>query len=321
MLTKRQYRATLYLLTCCLLALSLLSLFVGPSGLGLAHPAHNHAIFSYRLMRMLLALIAGSSLAASGASLQAIFQNTLADPHIFGISGGAAVGASLVIAFAPLSGAFLPSTGAILGGLLAFLLVFFYVGKKNPSLSDCLLLGILINALAAALITLLKIWLPAAKTQSLLYWLVGSIGPVDEAHFFLIVILWLSGMAILWKIRTELELLSFGIEESRLIGINTNAVLKLVMIANCLLIGNVVSFAGLIGFIGLVIPNMVRCYFFDLRQALPITIMLGALSLVFFDIGSRLSFILIQSEIPVGALSALCLSPLFFYLLLRTRHA
>lgn len=321
MLTWKKNRSILFALLLFLIALCLLSLFVGPSGFLFAHPVHNQAIFNYRLTRVLLALIAGSSLAASGASLQAIFQNSLADPHIFGISGGAAVGASLVIAFAPLSGFFLPSTGAILGGLAAFLLVFFYLGKKNPSLSDCLLIGILVNALAAALITLLKTWLPPAKTQSLLYWLVGTIGPVDQDHLYLILFLWLVGMGMLWKIRTELELLSFGIEESRLIGINTNAVLRLAMIANCILIGNVVSFAGLIGFIGLVIPNMVRFYFFDLRQALPITMILGALALVFFDIGSRLSFLFIHSEIPVGALSALCLSPLFFYLLVRDRNA
>lgn len=305
-----------------LIILCIISLGIGASGWFSNDTFAQRAILSYRLTRILLALIAGSSLAASGASLQAIFQNPLADPHLFGISGGAAVGATFVIAFAKSASFLLPSTGAILGGILAFTLVYFHLGRENPSpLANCLLVGILINALAASIITLLKTLLPASKIHSLLFWLVGSISTVEHLHLVIIVPLWLIGLGLLLKFRGELELLSFGIEESRLVGINADAVIKVAIIANCILIGNVVSFAGIIGFIGLVVPNMVRYFLLDLRFALPAAMVIGAIGLVFFDMLSRLSFFVVASEIPVGALTALCLSPIFFLLLLKQRHA
>lgn len=314
-------RAMLFALVSLLIILFFISLGIGPFGWSLSLDSLiSNAIFSYRFQRTLLALIAGSSLAASGVSLQAIFQNPLADPHLFGISGGAAVGAALVTAFCTES-MLLPSVGATIGGILAFSLMFFYWGSRSHTpLANCLLIGIIVNSLAAALITLLKTWLPPAKTRSLLFWLVGNITAVDRFHLCLIIFIWILGMGLLWHIRSQLELLSFGVDESRLLGIDAKKIIQIALLANCLLIGNVVVFAGMIGFIGLVIPNMIRIYFLDMRLALPFSIIFGALALVFFDLLSRLSFMLIASEIPVGALSAILLSPLFFLLLMRTRH-
>ena len=136
------HKFMLFMLAFFLLCLCYCSLSVGIAGWGIDITSHR-AIFSYRLIRILLALIAGSSLAASGASLQALFQNPLADPHLFGISGGAALGASLVIAFSQSSSFLFPSTGAIIGSIIAFMLVFFYIKKNgNISLLHCLLVGI-----------------------------------------------------------------------------------------------------------------------------------------------------------------------------------
>lgn len=304
-----------------LLGLCYCSLGVGISGWAIDFSSHP-AVFSYRLIRILLALIAGSSLAASGASLQALFQNPLADPHLFGISGGAALGAALVIAFSNSTSFILPGTGAFIGGIIAFVLVFFYLKKQGSvSLVHCLLVGILINALSASIITLLKTLLPATKTQSLLFWLVGNLNSVEYSELLIIIPLWIIGLSLLLKIRAELELLSFGTDESRLLGVDTDQISSIAIIANCILIANVVSFAGLIGFIGLVIPNMVRSFLLDLRLTLPVSMVIGAIILVFFDMLSRVGFFYIQSEIPVGALTALFLSPLFFIILLRHRDA
>lgn len=308
---------TILLVTC------FLSFMIGPLGISNSILTENNsAILTYRAGRILLAIIAGSALGACGASLQAIFRNPLADPHLFGISGGAALGAALVISFWSQSSWLAPSIGAIIGGLGAFLLLFYYLRKASShTLNHCLLVGVLINSLAASIITLLKTILPPMKTQSLLYWLVGHIGAVESTHFVFIVPVWLLGLLLLLSLRGELEILSFGSLETKILGINVDAIIRLAIIANCLLIGNVVAFAGMIGFLGLVVPHFVRLMIFpDMRFVLPASSILGAIVLVFFDSLSRLSFSLWQTEIPVGALTALFLSPLFFFLLVRGRH-
>jgi iron complex transport system permease protein len=324
-MNKRSYLTLVITLIIALIMLSILSLMIGSSGFShhlwiTTHEGGFH-ILQYRFCRIMLAIIAGSSLAASGASLQALFRNPLADPHLFGISGGAALGASIAIAF--FASDLMPSTGAIIGGLCAFLLVFFYLQtSQNGPLSHCLLVGILINSLAAALITLIKTMLPAHKTQSLLFWLVGSITVVEPSHFLIIVPLWLIGILSLWFIKGELEILSFGIEETRLLGIDADKIVKIAIVANCILVGNVVAFCGMIGFLGLVAPHFIRMLVdANLRTLLPIASFVGALLLVGFDTLSRLSFFLWQSEVPVGAISALILSPVFFFLLMKDgRH-
>lgn len=304
-----------------LIVLAVLSLFIGPSGFSFPDfidETSRDAILNYRFTRIILAIIGGSSLAASGASLQAIFRNPLADPHIFGISGGAALGASIVIAFFSDS-ALLPSAGAIIGGLAAFSLLFYYLqNSPTHSLSQCLLVGVLINSLAAALITMLKTTLPMAKTQSLLFWLVGHITVIDPNSFYVVVPLWIVGMVTLLSIRGELEVLSFGVDESHLLGINAHKIIKIAIAANCILIGNVVAFAGMIGFLGLVVPHLVRMLINpNLFVVMPIAAIGGAALMVLFDGLSRASFLLLSSELPVGALSALILSPVFFLLLLK----
>lgn len=321
-MTQTRYNLLIIGLLLSLMLVTLLSLLVGPTGLSIFSSTNlfntSDVILHYRGSRILLAIVAGSSLAASGASLQAIFRNPLADPHIFGISGGAALGASIVIAFLA-ERAVMPSAGAIAGGLLAFVLLFYYVqNSPSVSLGQCLLVGVLINSLAASLITVLKTTLPINKTHSLLFWLVGHISVIDPSAFFLILPLWIIGLAALFTIRGELELLSFGVDETCLLGINADRVIKIAIAANCILIGNVVAFAGMIGFLGLVVPHLVRHLVnANLYFVLPIAAIGGAILLVFFDTLSRLSFLVLDSELPVGALSALILSPAFFLLLIR----
>jgi len=284
---------------------------------------HGSAIFWYRLSRIILATLAGSALAASGASLQAIFQNPLADPHLFGISGGAALGAALVIAFLSDHSAIMPSAGAMAGGMCAFLIMFACAeSAKGENLSHCLLVGVLINAVAASAITLLEAVMPAHKTQSLLFWLLGHINLVDPKDLMVIIPMWVIGMTFLWLIKGELEILSFGFEETTLLGINAKKMVKIAVFANCLLIGNVVAFAGMIGFLGLVVPHLIRLTINpNMRVVLPIAAVLGAVFLVAFDCLGRLCFLLLKSEVPTGALSAVFLSPVLFALLLkRLRH-
>lgn len=310
-MNKTSYHYYLLSLTILLVILFCLSIIVGTYGIKLPHGP----ILAYRVNRTLLAIIAGSSLAASGTSLQALFRNSLADPHLFGISGGCAMGACLAIAITDISILILPSLGAILGGFLAFLIIYFYISKK-VNLEYNLFIGILINSLAASLITMLKIILPAAKTQNMLFWLMGNISIVNSKDFMIIIPLWILGLLMLWHVKGELAVLSFGIIESKSLGINTDFIIRITIIANSILIGNVVAFAGLIGFLGLVIPHLIRIMITpNTRFILPLAMIMGAMLMMFFDILSRISFMLFTTEIPSGALAALLLSPLFLILL------
>lgn len=317
-MTKKKYVMLLCILIAGLITLSFLALVVGSSGASIPHGA----VFTYRLNRLALAAITGSALATSGASLQALFRNPLADPHLFGISGGAALGACVAIAFFSSHTMILPTLGAIIGGFISFFVIFFYLRtSKSNALGNYLLIGVLLNSLTAAFITLLKVILPAHKTQSMLFWLVGNISAIDPVYFFIIAPVWLVGMASLWSIKGKLEILSFGLDESQALGINTKAIIQQSIAANCMLIGMTTAFVGLIGFLGLVIPHCMRMLFHaNLRFSLPLSAIGGALVMVLFDSLSRLSFFFFQSEIPSGALSALVLSPLFFGLLLLDRH-
>lgn len=306
------------------LILAVFSFSMGPDGFSLPFLFNTDGlqIAQLRLNRLILSLVAGSSLAASGCSLQALFRNPLADPHSFGISGGAALGACLVIAFMPISSA-LPSMGAIVGGFIAFVILFFLVIKWNVlDLGQAVLVGVLLNALAAGCITMLKTGLAANKIQSLLFWLIGSIQPIPTSYFFIIIPLWITGLFMLFSLRGELEAMSFGITESRLLGVHPEKVIQKIVFANAILIGNVVSYAGMIGFVGLVIPHFVRLYFHaDLRLLLPLSTIFGGICMIFFDGLSRSSFFLFGSELPIGALASVVLSPFFFLLLFKGGHA
>lgn len=322
-------RSSYYLIITCLTVLALMLcaiyLCIGPMGWSASvwsqSNANNHAITIYRAVRLILVIIAGSSLAISGISLQAMFRNPLADPHLFGISGGAAVGAGVVICFFSNHPYISPSYGAIAGSLCAFALLSYCFRLSSNMLGQYILLGVLINSVAAAIITLLKTTLAANKTQSLLYWLVGHIGSVETKSLLFIIPLWLISTYALYYLRGPLEILSFGTDEAELLGINSSSVIRVATIANCILIGNVVSFAGMIGFLGLVIPHLVRMTIAnDLRIALPISGIIGAMIMVFFDCLSRSSFLIFSSEVPTGALAALFLSPLFFLLLIKQKN-
>lgn len=310
--SKKRYQKLLLILVLTLVVVALISLLVGPTGLAWT----DLRILRYRFSRIVLAIVVGSSLAASGASLQALFKNPLADPHLFGISGGASVGACLALAFFT-SFTVLPSLGAILGGMLAFLVLFSYL-RSSYMLNNCLLVGILINSLAASIITLLKIALPAHRSQSLLFWLLGHVGAVAERDFLLIIPLWFLGLGLLWSLKGRLEILSFGFDEGRLLGLDPEKISRLAIIANCILIGNAVAWAGMIGFLGLFTPHLVRILISaDLKILLPLSSLLGAIIMLVFDSLSRLSFWFFGSEIPVGALCAIFLAPPFFLLLFK----
>lgn len=273
------------------------------------------------MSRVFLSALVGAALASSGCALQALLQNSLADPYIIGVSGGSAVGGTLALLFLnhsfPLAVPLLSMAGAFFTTLL---LAYFF--KENQQTATVLLAGVAINAFAGAFITIVKIIAPFEKTQALLYWLVGNINYLSWDVLGLIALSVGLGIFILISNMGSLHFMSMGEEEAMRLGVDTKPVKRWTYLAVSLMVGVTVAFCGMIGFVGLLVPQLLRLSIgCELRILLPAATILGAILLVVADSLSRLSFAYCSSEIPVGALTALLGAPVFAWALFRYRNS
>lgn len=276
-----------------------------------------------RLPRIALALLSGAGLAAVGTAFQALLRNPLAEPYVLGVSGGAAFGATSVIALGisatGLLGALLVPAAAFAGGLVATLLVY-WIAQKREELSGAsiLLAGVMVNAIASALITFLKTLVSPSRAQQLLRWLTGFID-LPSSIGLLVVALYVGlGCAMLVYDAGRLNVLSLGEESAESLGVSVRALTGRVFFASSCIVGAIVSLTGLIGFIGLFVPHALRRILGpDHRVLLPMSLISGATALVVCDLCARLFFRPLGTEPPVGAVTALIGGPAFLWLLRR----
>ena len=277
-----------------------------------------------RLPRVALAAIAGGGLAVVGAAFQALLRNPLAEPYVLGVSGGAAFGAAIAITLGlgtatALGAAFLPAT-ALAGGLGATLLVY-GVARGAPGGSagaSILLAGIMVNAIASALITFLKTLVSPSRAQQLLRWLVGYIDLPSPAGLAAVAFYVAGGSAILLADAARLNLLALGDESAEALGLDVRALTRRVFFACSCIVGAIVSLTGLIGFVGLLVPHALRRLCGpDHRLLLPLAWLTGAALVCACDLGARLLFRALGTEPPVGAVTALLGGPMFLWLLRR----
>lgn len=305
-----------------------LSLCAGPSGLDLGPIRLLQALFGassdglivVRTMRVALAVVVGIALCTSGATLQALLRNPLADPFIIGVSGAAALGGAMAVALAqsvhPLVVVAASVGGALLAtGALAWVLM-------RPTLADgattALLVGVVINGFAAALITLIKTLVSAAKAQALLFWLVGTVGYPSATALVVTAVVVAGATALLLSQAGHLEILRTGDAEAMRLGVDVKRTRLIAYVAASALVGAVVPLTGLIGFVGLVLPHAFRLLWgADMRLHLAASALGGAFVLPLFDAAARCSFAWLDTEVPVGALTALIGAPVFIALLLR----
>jgi iron complex transport system permease protein len=282
-------------------------------------------VLALRMPRVLLALMAGAALSGAGVGLQGTLRNPLAEPFVLGVSGGAALGACCAIALgfdsSGLLGAWIVPLFAIVGGgcATAVVLVLARSETDRPSL---LLAGIAVNAIAASAITLLKTVVSSQKSQELLFWLTGflSILPSPRALAVLFVYVASGLMALLW-IAPRINLLALGDDAAASLGLRVRHTTLLALLLASLLTGAVVSLTGLIGFVGLVVPHVARRMVgSDQRLLLPAAVALGGAFLVLCDLGSRVFFNVVHTEIPVGAITAAFGGPVFLLQLRRPRR-
>jgi iron complex transport system permease protein len=291
-------------------------------------------LLSLRLPRALLAALVGCALAAAGTALQALLRNPLAEPFVLGVSGGAALGGSLVLVasatLAGLAGAAGGATGAtpsvaagaVLGALAATFVVF-GLGRIGGRLvpEAALLVGIVFNSFVAGVITLMKLVVPPEQASRLTYWLVGAVGyETPETLAFGAALVALS-VASLAALSARLNLLTLADEEAASLGVDVRRARAAVFFAASAATGAAVALGGMVGFVGLIVPHLVRRILGpDHRLLIPAAALFGAAFLVLADALARLAFLPLGTEPPVGAVTAFLGGP-FFLWLLRRSHA
>ncbi|WP_437485863.1 iron ABC transporter permease [Sorangium sp. So ce1014] len=282
-------------------------------------------LLDVRLPRVLLAAISGAGLAAVGAAFQALLQNPLAEPYVLGVSGGSALGASVAIALgvgsATVLGATLLPAAALVGGLVATVLVYAIArgAAQGTSGASMLLAGVIVNSIAAGLISFLKTVVSPSRSQQLLRWLIGFIELPTTSALLGVAAYVVAGCAVLLADAARLNLLSLGDESAGTLGVDVRAVERRIFFASSCVVGAIVSRTGLIGFVGLIVPHAVRRLVgADHRRLLPLSLVAGAVLLTTCDLVARLLFRWLGTEPPVGAVTAVLGGPLFLALLRRS---
>jgi iron complex transport system permease protein len=322
------------LLAACLLAVGLGTVWIPPRTtlrllawkLGLADapvgvPASTATIlFELRIPRVLLGMLVGSALAAAGALFQALFRNPMADPAIIGVSSGAALGAIVAILLGGgvlLGGLAVPIAG--FAGAFAVALLVYRLGRIGPAVQvgTLLLAGIAVAAIVSAVISLIMSY-SGEQIRSIYFWLLGGLAGRGWGSLAAVAPLVAIGLGLtLFGVR-DLNAMALGEERAGQLGVEVERFKRRTLATGALLAAAAVSVAGVIGFVGLMTPHILRLVLgADHRRLLPAAVLGGATFMVLADLAART--LLAPEEIPVGALTALLGGPFFLYLLRRER--
>jgi iron complex transport system permease protein len=280
---------------------------------GAANGQEAAIILDIRLPRIVLAALVGMGLSASGAALQAVLRNPLVDPFILGISAGAAFGCALAIGFLP--GVPLPVMAFLVGGLAVLAACGMARSGGQISRLSLVLAGVIISALFTALLSIVKFLVDPMKLQSIVYWLMGSFALADWAQVRSAGLGILLGCLPVLLFRWRLNVISLGDDEARTLGVHVSRQ-RIVFIAGATLaVTSAVAVSGIIGWIGLMVPHLVRMATGpDHRRLIPLSMAGGAAFMIGADTIARS---LTTADIPVGIITALAGAPFFIYLMRR----
>ena len=321
----------------CLLSLSILVCIVGLSFgsfqieltkifLGFGDPLQTEVLLNIRSPRVLLAAIVGAGLGISGAALQGLFRNPLADPALIGVSAGAAFGAvsAIVLINTGLSflqlGSFLVPLAAIIGSLVVIGLIYILTASfTNSGILYMLLVGIALNAISTVGIGFLTFISSDSQLRTLTFWMMGSFGSTSWELLLPAVVLIMVTIFTLVSNARKLDIMQLGESEASRIGIDVVKTRRTIIISTAVMIGICVSLSGIIGFVGLVIPHMVRMLAGSSHTYLLIgSAIMGMLITVLADLFSRL--VIQPAELPIGLATSALGAPFFLWLVLRLRN-
>jgi iron complex transport system permease protein len=300
----------------------LAALLVGPSGIGLPHgsEAARMILVEIRLPRAILGALIGGALGLSGAVLQGYLRNPLAEPGLLGISGGASLGAVIAIhSGAAAAFALALPLGGLAGAGLAAIVVMLLAGERSGPLT-LILAGVAISSLAGALTTLaLNLSPNPFASVEMLFWLLGSLADRSLVHVWLAAPLILVGGALLVTTGRALDALTLGEEAAQNLGVDLKALRARIVAGTALAVGAATAVAGTIGFVGLVVPHLLRPLVgHEPRRLLPASTFGGAALVLAADAALRL--FAPMSEVRLGVVTALVGAPFFLWLVIKTRR-
>ena len=278
-------------------------------------------LLQVRLPNAVLVTLTGMALAGSGAAYQGLFRNPLADPYVIGVASGAGLGAVLAMAFRwpeTLVGMLAIPIAAFAGALITVAIVYAIarVGRSTP-VTTLILAGVAVSSFATAMMTMIMI-LSRAEIHRAVNWLVGGFslggwGPVIAAIPYLI-----PGLGTLWFLGRQLNVLQFGDDQARQMGLDVERAKIVIIVAASLVAATAVAFSGIIAFVGLIVPHFVRILWgSDYRRLLPLATLFGRSFLLLADLVARTA--LAPRQLPVGIITALVGAPFFLWLLYRSK--
>jgi iron complex transport system permease protein len=279
-------------------------------------------IYKIRLPRVILALFVGAALATAGAALQGLLRNPLAEPYTIGVASGASVGAALVIVFigGELFGFALLPFAAFLGAFLTALLVYrLALIDGHMAVETLILAGVVMSSFMSAILSYM-LTLAGESLHQIVYWLMGSLGLRGSEYFIYTLPLLVAGVFLLCLYGRDLNILTFGEETAGQLGISVERTKRIILLLAALLTGIAVSLAGTIGFVGLIIPHLIRLILGpDHRVLLPVSALGGGIFLIWADLVARVATAPV--ELPVGVVTAFLGAPFFLYLLRNRKRS
>ncbi|MBD8519465.1 iron ABC transporter permease [Lysinibacillus sp. FSL R7-0073] len=323
--------ATAYVLTCTLL---IISIWCGVA-IGSVHipievlwnqsvdETAANIFWKIRLPRVLLAGLVGASLAIAGAAFQGLLKNPLADPYTLGISSGASVGAVMTIFFSisiPVVGLYALPTFSMIGAIITMVIVmsFARVVDRSLKMETLILTGVIFSSFLGSLISLM-IALSGEELRQVIGWLLGSVSMRGWPYVQMIIPFVIGGSLMLWTQRRELNVLLYGEERAKHLGVNVKRSKYLILVGGSMLTGAAVAVSGTIGFVGLVVPHMTRMIWgSDHRHLLPLSFFNGATLLIICDLVART--IILPRELPIGVITAFIGAPVFSYIFYKQRR-
>jgi iron complex transport system permease protein len=310
--------ATFILLATLSLVSVVLALFVGS-----VSDADVAIIYQLRLPRVLAAFAVGGLLAMSGSLLQVLTRNPLAEPSVLGVSGGASVGALAVLMLGG-AGTIWVAGGAWLGAVIVMILLWILVGGFSAHPSRLLLAGVMVATGCGAITTLMIAFASNVAMPGMIHWLMGDLDSVMSLESVGAVLgVWLSVLIIVWKLSPKIHLLQLGTDKAMTLGVDVSYMQWVMVLLSALSAAAAVSIAGAIGFVGLLVPHILRALIVkhhgpDQRFLLPASALLGGSFLVLSDMFART--VIAPSQLPVGVITALIGVPSFLWILSRFRH-
>lgn len=297
-----------------------LCIMMGPAGFGIPDWTTQREILILRLTRVFASLIVGAALSTSGVVLQAILRNPLAEPYVLGVSSGAGLGAALAIltGFSALGMFSLPLSAFVLAVATLALVHGLSSGPgSSPSLYGLVLSGVIVSSVCSSLLMFLISVAPVEGMHSILWWMLGSLDVASNVLLAMTAVIVAAGCVGIWLLSPELDALTLGHDMAHYLGIRVRMAIGLGLLLATLITAAVVSIAGLIGFVGLIVPHAMRALVGpDHRRLVPAAALGGGAFLALCDALAR-SFM--AAELPVGVITAMVGGP-FFLILLRKRQ-